>query len=404
MARSRAPRKCGQGVDAEADGDAAGLGHLAAMTREGEAGDVGGGLGAERDGAAEASRLSCVMLSTAAASTSGGHSPLRLAVVMKPVPSALVSTSTSPGFARAVGHHLRGVDEAGDRQAELDLGVAHAVAAEDDGTRGSDSLRPAPQDFLEHAHRQLVVGEADNVEHGLRLAAHRVDVAERVGGGDAAVGVRVVNDRREKIDGLHERERVVDAINPRVAEALGPNEQVRIGHRRQRPHNLCDRLNRQLARSPGAAGVIEQAKFFGGRGGHQADSSDKRTGASSVRERRPGIRRSTRIRGDSGNDHRRRAGDFGGDGKWWNETNASIRPRKAADGAGRRDARRVQHTDGVRSCRSRRTHRRADRLVIGAGCIEPMRVRPGCHLKWYMRNNRGVDRCMVSGDGGLHIT
>ena len=37
-------------------------------------------------------------------------------------------------------------------------------------------------------------------------AAHRVDVGERVGRGDAAEVVRIVDDRREEIDRLHERE------------------------------------------------------------------------------------------------------------------------------------------------------------------------------------------------------
>ena len=37
------------------------------------------------------------------------------------------------------------------------------------------------------------------------VAAHRVDVAQRVGRGDLSVGEGVVDDRREEIDRLHER-------------------------------------------------------------------------------------------------------------------------------------------------------------------------------------------------------
>ena len=38
-------------------------------------------------------------------------------------------------------------------------------------------------------------------------AAHRVDVGQRVGGGDAPEVVGVVDDRREEVDGLHDRQR-----------------------------------------------------------------------------------------------------------------------------------------------------------------------------------------------------
>ena len=36
--------------------------------------------------------------------------------------------------------------------------------------------------------------------------AHRIDIAQRIGGGDRAEGVRVIDNRREEVDGLHQGE------------------------------------------------------------------------------------------------------------------------------------------------------------------------------------------------------
>jgi hypothetical protein len=76
--------------------------------------------------------------------------------------------------------------------------------AANDGASGFDHLgKAASQDAFENFEIGFV-GEADQGERGERASAHGVDVAERVGGGDLAEGVRIVDDGRKEVDGLHE--------------------------------------------------------------------------------------------------------------------------------------------------------------------------------------------------------
>ena len=121
-----------------------------------------------------------------------------------------------------------GVDGAGDREAELDLGVANGVAADDGAAGRGAALRAAGDDLAEPVEVELVVGVAREVERGDRHAAHGVDVAERVGGRDLAVDERVVHDRREKVDRLHDGEVRREPVNARVVVRLGADQQVRV--------------------------------------------------------------------------------------------------------------------------------------------------------------------------------
>jgi len=52
--------------------------------------------------------------------------------------------------------------------------------------------------------------KANNRKGGDGFAAHGVNIAERVGGGNLAESEWIVDDRREKIHGLHQREIIVD--------------------------------------------------------------------------------------------------------------------------------------------------------------------------------------------------
>ena len=90
---------------------------------------------------------------------------------------------------------------------------AHDVARRRAGSRASTS-RAEP---LER--------EADEVQRGDRPAAHRVDVGQRVGRGDPAEVVRVVDDRREEVDRLHEREVVAQPVDAGVVGRGRADEQ-----------------------------------------------------------------------------------------------------------------------------------------------------------------------------------
>ena len=129
-----------------------------------------------------------------------------------PVPSGLVRTRRSPTDSVGVAQNALRVRATGDGQAELELFVDDAVAADDDRAR---PRAPCPGRREESRSSTSIgsvpAGKADDVQRGERLAAHRVDVRQRVRRGDLPEEIRIVDDRREKIDRLNEREIVGQA-------------------------------------------------------------------------------------------------------------------------------------------------------------------------------------------------
>src|SRR5690606_33023784 len=92
-------------------------------------------------------------------------------------------------------HRVDGV-AAGDGDAGVAAGAGAAVEDARDRLRG------------EHVHRHAHQGQGEQ-----RGAAHGVDVADRVGGGDAAEVVRIVDDGHEEVGGRHDRLALVDAVH-----------------------------------------------------------------------------------------------------------------------------------------------------------------------------------------------
>ena len=116
---------------------------------------------------------------------------------------------------------------AGDGVAELDLVVANGMAA-DHGAAGLHHLgESAGQDALKDGE----VAGARETDHGERAqgtAAHGVDVAEGVGGGDLAEGVGIVDDGREEIDGLHQRQVGGDQIHSGVVGGVEADQDLGV--------------------------------------------------------------------------------------------------------------------------------------------------------------------------------
>ena len=103
-----------------------------AVADQPEAGDIGAGVDRIRRqsrSASLAARFSRTIDATAAATGASGARPALIAVAMMPVPSAFVSSSTSPGRAPALVQMRSRMNLAGHRVAELDLLVLNGVAA-----------------------------------------------------------------------------------------------------------------------------------------------------------------------------------------------------------------------------------------------------------------------------------
>jgi len=76
----------------------------------------------------------------------------------------------------------------------------------------------------------------------------------------AATFVRVVNDRREEVDRLHDRDVIGYAKNPRVIERFVTDEDSRIGLSRERRERGGQVARTHLGRSTRAARELRQAE------------------------------------------------------------------------------------------------------------------------------------------------
>ena len=70
----------------------------------------------------------------------------------------------------------------------------------------------AAQNLTQHVQIHLL-READQIQGGLYLAAHGVDIAQGVRGCNLPKGIGVVHHRREKVHGLHQCNVVRNAVD-----------------------------------------------------------------------------------------------------------------------------------------------------------------------------------------------
>ena len=159
--------------------------------------------------------------------TRSGQLPALAAVVMKPVPSALVNTSQVAGLSGGIGQQARGFHNAGDGQAILDFGISHRVATDDDSAGGDHAFRTPSQDPLEHRQFQLLVGKAHEVQRGYRPSARGIRIAQGIGGGDLSEHERIIHQRRKEVDRLHDVQVIAQPIDSRVTEESAPT--IRFG-------------------------------------------------------------------------------------------------------------------------------------------------------------------------------
>ena len=114
------------------------------------------------------------------------------------------------------------------RQTVHRLGRIDRMAASDRDAGGIAHRMSTGKHALHRFHRQLAERHADQRQREKWLAAHRVNIGNRVGRGDAAEIVRVVDDRQKEIGGRDDRLFGVDAIHRRVVARFSPDQQVGV--------------------------------------------------------------------------------------------------------------------------------------------------------------------------------
>ena len=97
------------------------------------------------------------------------------------------------------------------------------------GDRKSCFLRfvhTTAQDLLEDFQRQDIGGKRSDCQTEDRRCAHRVNVGDRVRRCNRTEQIRIVDDRREEVDGLRDRLVAADAQNRRVVVRLMTDEKI----------------------------------------------------------------------------------------------------------------------------------------------------------------------------------
>ena len=145
----------------------------------------------------------------------------------------------------AVAHHFLGVHQAEHRQAVLRFVVFDGMPANHERPGFTHLVRAAAQNLADDlgAH---AAGEGQDVERRDRARAHGEHVRERVGGGDRAVFVGVVDHRCEEVEREHGCVVLVNLIDGGVVGGVESEQDVRVGHGRR------DVLQdfREVARTP----------------------------------------------------------------------------------------------------------------------------------------------------------
>ena len=129
----------------------------------------------------------------------------------------------------AVGEHAVKRDKAAHGQAVLGLVVVDGVTARDGATRLDALIGAARQNLAGNLDAQAT-GYAKQVHGMARPPAHGVDIRQRVGRSDLAKQKRVVDHRREEVDGLHKAQVIANAKDARIVGGIEPHEQVVVMH------------------------------------------------------------------------------------------------------------------------------------------------------------------------------
>ena len=185
-----------------------------------------------------------------------------------------------PGDGGVVADDPVEVDQPRDGHAVLGLRVVDRVAAADVAAGLLGHLEPAAQHLGGQLGRQHVARPAEQVDGDDRGAAHRVDVGERVGRGDPAERVRVVDHGGEEVGREHQALTAGDADHRRVVAVVQADDELGVRGRRAGPrqagHDGLQLAGRDLA---GAAAAVRVLRESGGtreqRHGHESRSAPR---------------------------------------------------------------------------------------------------------------------------------
>ena len=153
----------------------------------------------------------------------------------------------------------------GDGESVFELRVDDSVSTDDERAGFVYFILTAGENAGKDLEGKVLGWERYDIECGERLAAHRVDVGQRVRSSNLTKVVRVVDDRREEIHRLDEREIVAQHEDPRVVEGLTTHENAAVGVHRHAAQRLGQVTRTQLGGSTSAAREAREAEELSAR-------------------------------------------------------------------------------------------------------------------------------------------
>ncbi len=147
-----------------------------------------------------------------------------------------------------------------DGQAEDGLLRLNRVPTDDGDSRFGGFVRGAAEDVAQNRRRELLIGEADQIQGSQGFSAHGVDVAEGIGSCNSAEIVWSIDDGGEEIGGQNQGQVVVELVDGRIVRRRAAHENFGIGNfgqHAQKREQIARRLLRCASRSFGELGQAD---------------------------------------------------------------------------------------------------------------------------------------------------
>jgi hypothetical protein len=134
------------------------------------------------------------------------------------------------------------------------------MPARDRNAGGRADLRSAFEDRADHDGRHLIDRHRQDGECHDRLAAHGVDVGNRIRRRDPPEVARIIDNRHEEVGGGDDARFFVDLPDGRIIAGLGADQELPI-RLRGRPvgEKILEHRRRQLATAAAAMGQARQS-------------------------------------------------------------------------------------------------------------------------------------------------
>ena len=120
------------------------------------------------------------------------------------------------------------MDNAVDAQPVLGFVVVDGMAADQAGPGLDHFIVAAAQDLPEDAHIEMFGREHHDIQGGERFAAHGIDIGDRIGRGDLAEPVGIIDRRGDKINGVDHRHLIGELVDRGIVGGLYADQQVLI--------------------------------------------------------------------------------------------------------------------------------------------------------------------------------